>query len=78
MNIFIYQHLGLGDMISNNGLIRYLIDLNPKTKFFYIFCKKMHKKSINFMFRDLKKVKIIFRFRGKFDFFCVSNQKARH
>tara|TARA_B100001142_G_C14308867_1_gene645859 strand:+ start:367 stop:1170 length:804 start_codon:yes stop_codon:yes gene_type:complete len=59
MNIFIYQHLGLGDMISNNGLIRYLIDLNPKTKFFYIFCKKMHEKSIKFMFRDLKKIKII-------------------
>ena len=59
MNVFLYQHLGLGDMISNNGLIRYLIELNPKIKFFYIFCKKMHVNSIRFMFRDLKKIKII-------------------
>ena len=59
MNIFIYQHLGLGDMISNNGLVRYLIELNHKTNFFYIFCKNMHKKSIKFMFRDLKKIKIV-------------------
>jgi len=59
MNIFIYQHLGLGDIISNNGLVRYLIELNPKTKTFYIFCKEMHEKSMKFMFRDIKKVKVI-------------------
>ena len=59
MNIFIYQHLGLGDMIINNALIRYLIKINPKTNFFLIFCKKMHIKSIKFMFRDLKKIKIV-------------------
>ena len=59
MNIFLYQHLGLGDMISNNGLVRYLVELNPKINSFYIFCKKMHADSIRFMFRDLKKIKII-------------------
>ena len=59
MNIYIYQHLGLGDMISNNGLIRYLIEINSQAKSFYIFCKKMHTKSISFMFRDLKKIKIV-------------------
>ena len=59
MNIFIYQHLGLGDMISNNALIRYLIKINPKTNHFSIFCKKMHIKTLKFMFRDLKKIKIV-------------------
>ena len=59
MNIFLYQHLGLGDMISNNGLVRYLVELNPKIKFFYIFCKKMHVDAAKFMFRDNKKIKII-------------------
>ena len=59
MNIYIYQHLGLGDMISNNGLIRHLVDVNFQTKIFFIFCKKMHVKSIKFMYRDKKKIKII-------------------
>ena len=59
MNIYIYQHLGLGDMISNNGLIRYLVNLNSQTKFFFIFCKKMHLRSVKFMYRDQKKIKII-------------------
>lgn len=59
MNIYIYQHLGLGDMISNNGLIRYLIEINFRTKYFFIFCKKVHIKTIKFMYRDQKKIKII-------------------
>tara|TARA_Y100000741_G_C18211957_1_gene542071 strand:+ start:459 stop:1268 length:810 start_codon:yes stop_codon:yes gene_type:complete len=59
MNIIIYQHLGLGDMISNNALIRYLIKVNPKTKSFFILCKKMHFKTIKFMYRDLKKIRIV-------------------
>ena len=59
MNIYIYQHLGLGDMISNNGLIRYLLKVNFQAKNFFIFCKKMHIKSVKFMYRDQKKIKII-------------------
>ena len=59
MNIYIYQHLGLGDMISNNGLIRYLVEVNFQAKNFFIFCKKMHVKSVRFMYRDQKKIKII-------------------
>ncbi len=59
MNIYIYQHLGLGDMISNNGLIRYLLEVNFQAKNFFIFCKKMHIKSVKFMYRDHKKIKII-------------------
>ena len=55
MNIYIYQHLGLGDMISNNGLIRYLVEVNFQAKNFFIFCKKMHVKSVRFMYRDQKK-----------------------
>tara|TARA_B100002051_G_C16736143_1_gene641317 strand:- start:437 stop:1243 length:807 start_codon:yes stop_codon:yes gene_type:complete len=59
MNIFIYQHLGIGDIISNNGLVRYLIEINSKIKFFYIFCKKMHVKSAKFMYRDIKNIRIV-------------------
>ena len=46
-------------MISNNGLIRYLVEVNFQAKNFFIFCKKMHVKSVRFMYRDQKKIKII-------------------
>lgn len=59
MKIFIYQHLGMGDMISNNGLIRHIVEINPKTKFFYIFCKIKYIQAIKFMYRDLKKIKVV-------------------
>tara|TARA_B110000240_G_scaffold195363_1_gene244832 strand:+ start:957 stop:1766 length:810 start_codon:yes stop_codon:yes gene_type:complete len=59
MKIFIYQHLGMGDMISNNGLIRHLIETNQNSIYFYIFCKHKYSEALKFMYRDLKKVKII-------------------
>ena len=59
MSLYIYQHLGLGDMIANNALVRYLIKLNKKKKFFYIFCKQMHLNNVNFMYRDLRRINLI-------------------
>lgn len=59
MSLYIYQHLGLGDMIANNALIRYLITLNKKKRFVYIFCKEIHIKNIKFMYRDLRSIKLI-------------------
>ena len=59
MDIYIYQHQGLGDMIANNALIRHLVNLNPKTKKFHLFCKNSHKKSLQFMYRDEKKISIL-------------------
>lgn len=59
MNIYIYQHLGLGDIIANNGLIRYLIKINSKAKYFFIFCKEKYIESIKFMYRDQKRIKLI-------------------
>ena len=59
MYIFIYPHQGLGDILCTNGLIRYLIELNPDAKKYLLFCKEMHIKTMKFQFRDLKKLKII-------------------
>jgi len=59
MSLYIYQHLGLGDMIANNALVRYLIKLNKKKKFFYIFCKQMYLNNVRFMYRDLRRINLI-------------------
>lgn len=40
MSLYIYQHLGLGDMIANNALVRYLIKLNKKKNFSIFFVNK--------------------------------------
>ena len=58
MKYYIYQHLGLGDMILCNGLIRHLISTIPKGKF-YLFCKKSHLKAIKFMYRDLNRLSLV-------------------
>tara|TARA_S200000501_G_scaffold378853_1_gene444208 strand:- start:1371 stop:2129 length:759 start_codon:yes stop_codon:yes gene_type:complete len=58
MKYYVHQHLGLGDMILCNGLIRHLISLKPYSKF-YLFCKNSHLKSIKFMYRDIKNISLI-------------------
>ena len=57
--ILIYHHLGLGDHFSCNGLVRYLYKKNNKKQSFYLVCKRRYKKMVDFMFRDLKLLKII-------------------
>lgn len=52
-DFFIYTHLGLGDAIICNGLVRNLVSRNPDTQH-HIFCKKVYEHSISFMYRDVK------------------------
>lgn len=59
MSTLIYQHLGLGDMILCNGLIRYLISLETKSEKIFLICKNSNLKSVRFMYRDIKSLKII-------------------
>ncbi len=59
MKIIIHQHLGLGDMILCNGLVRYFIELRSNVSKFLLFCKRRHLESIKFMYRDQKKIKLI-------------------
>ena len=58
MDTYIHQHGRLGDMILCNGLIRYLLKNKNKNKI-YIFCRSRHLKSVKFMYRDEKRIKII-------------------
>ena len=59
MDTYIHQHGRLGDMILCNGLIRYLLRNKYKKNKVYIFCRSRHLKSVNFMYRDQKRIKII-------------------
>ena len=58
MYIYIIPHQGLGDILCTNGLIRYLIEMNPDAKKYYLFCIDMHIKTVRFQFRDLKNLKL--------------------
>lgn len=55
MNI-IYHHLGLGDHIVCNGLVRKIVNNNET---FGLFVKKHNMKNVEFMFKDLKNLKMI-------------------
>ena len=53
---YIYHHLGLGDHIICNGLIRNLINYDDK---YFMFIKQHNLVSVKFMFRDLKNIDYI-------------------
>jgi hypothetical protein len=56
MNLFIYHHLGLGDHIVCNGMVRELIKNVDNA---YLFCKGHNKTSVEYMYRDCKNLTII-------------------
>jgi hypothetical protein len=53
---YIYHHLGLGDHIILNGLIRNLI---KDDGLYFLFCKKHNVKNVEFMYRDIKNLRLI-------------------
>lgn len=59
MDTYIHQHGRLGDMILCNGLVRHLLESKNKRNKIYIFCRSSHLKSVKFMYRDEKKIKIV-------------------
>ena len=55
--IYIRHHLGLGDNIVHNGLIRKISIDNPNSDI-YIPIKYQNYDNVSFMFRDNNKIKI--------------------
>lgn len=55
-NVLLYQHLGLGDHIICNGLIREICKLNHN---FFLVAKQCYYQSVRFMFRDIKNLEVI-------------------
>ena len=58
MNKYIVQHLGLGDHIITNGLIRSIIDDDPSNQY-YLFVLNRYMESVKFMFRDIPNITMI-------------------
>ena len=59
MDTYIHQHLGIGDIILCNGLIRHLLEKKLKKEKIYLFTKNCHLKATKFMYRDENRIKII-------------------
>jgi len=57
-SIFIYQHMGLGDHLMCNGLVRNLINTNSNNQYF-MFVKQHNVGSVSYMYRDIPNLKFI-------------------
>ena len=55
--IYIHHHLGLGDHIICNGMVRHLVKRYGDGT---LFCYERNKKNIEYMYRDLTNLKFIF------------------
>ena len=56
--LYIYTHLGLGDIIICNGLIRHVSKLNPLRQIFLI-CPQKFITSVSFMVKDISNLKLL-------------------
>lgn len=70
-NIFIHQHLGLGDHIVCNGLIREICKSNNN---YYLAVKNNNFDSVEYMFRDIKNLKCVRVVDGENSEIDASNQ----
>ena len=57
--IYIHHHLGLGDHFHCNGVVRFLLKNRYPNKQANLFAKKKYSQMVEFMYRDLEKLKII-------------------
>lgn len=72
--MIVYHHLGLGDHIICNGLVRHLYETNKDLK---IFCKKQNIKNITFMYRDTSIQIIPIENDQEANLFCNNNNCFR-
>ena len=54
--IYIHHHLGLGDHIICNGLVREICKIYSKV---YLFCKPHNLNNVKFMYRDLENLEVL-------------------
>jgi hypothetical protein len=55
-DLYIYQHLGLGDHISCHGIVRYYCGIYKRV---FIFVKEHNYKNVKYMFNDIKNIEYI-------------------
>jgi len=51
-DLYIYHHLGLGDMIHCNGMVRYLLERQEPSCRVHVFCKERNAAMTRWMYRD--------------------------
>ena len=56
--LFIHHHLGLGDHLDCNGLVRFILEKNPTEKV-YVFSKSNYYSMIEYMYRDTENIEVI-------------------
>ena len=56
--VYILHHQGLGDFISCNGILRFLLKTEKINKI-NLFVSKNHKSNVKFMYRDDKRINLI-------------------
>tara|TARA_R100000234_G_scaffold17734_1_gene9788 strand:+ start:2163 stop:2876 length:714 start_codon:yes stop_codon:yes gene_type:complete len=54
--VCIHHHLGLGDQLDCNGLVRHYAKTRDKV---YVFAKEHHHEMISYMYRDNKKIAVV-------------------
>jgi len=58
-DLYIHHHLGLGDMIHCNGMVRAILESRGANDRIFVFSKNCHKKSVDWMYRDELRISII-------------------
>jgi hypothetical protein len=57
-DLYVYHHLGLGDMIHLNGMVRYLLkELHPNCRI-HVFCKERNAAMTGWMYRDEPRIQL--------------------
>ena len=55
-SVYVYSHLGLGDHIICNGIVRYIAEQCSKV---YVFCKTHTFRNIEYMYRDNDNINVL-------------------
>lgn len=58
-DLYVHHHLGLGDMIHCNGLVRSLLEELHDRSQLYLFCKQRYSSMVEWMYRDESRIKIL-------------------
>jgi hypothetical protein len=58
-DVYIHHHLGLGDMIHCNGMVRAILETRPIGDRIFVFCKNRHRRSTEWMYRDEPRIQVI-------------------
>jgi hypothetical protein len=74
-SVYIFHHLGLGDHIIANGIVRTIAKKYDKV---YLFCKSLNFKNVSRMYKDLPLKLILMEDPNSINFFMSLNPKNKY